>query len=362
MLRVKKHLRGYQPLCYVEGGILLAKRAKIFKSDLELADVDYLCKFPQTFKEKMLSLFRISSRIFRLDVRFALNVDNLYILMVCGDKIWRLDLITHHVSLDFVIPNSRTALYLSIIRCVNGGAGKIVFGDYFNNPDKRPARIWATDISETSSWEVAHEFQAGEINHIHNVISSDIDNKCYILTGDFGDGAAIWEADVKFEAVSPLVIGSQKYRACWAIVENEGLAYATDTQLEFNSFCNLKNRQVISSELIEGSSIYFGRNSGGYYFSTTVEPDEPSGNFVRDVFSYKLGKGILSSRSKIYSVGKDGKIQEEFIARKDFLPTRLAQFGSFTFPSGVFGGGNIIVFGVALARYDGCCLLLEHVH
>jgi hypothetical protein len=358
MLEVKKSLPGYQPLCYVKGGLLLARQKKIFRCDLYLENIEYLCELPQSFKEKCFSKVRLLARIFRLDVRCALNVDDKFALLVCGDKIWRIALDTFELTLDFIIPGSRTALYLTLLKGSAGEKGAIVFGDYFSNPDKSSASIWATDVGQESHWHVAHKFEENEINHVHNIISSDESDKCYILTGDFGDGAAIWEADKQIKNVTPIVRGQQKYRACWGVIDNGEIIYATDTQLELNSVCRLVDNAVTSSGQIEGSSIYFGKNQSRHYFSTTVEPDEPSGNFVRDVFSYKLGKGILSNFSKIYSIDEEKNIRVEFIGKKDIFPTRLAQFGSFTFPSGAMGNDNLIAFGVALGKYDGHCLLL----
>jgi hypothetical protein len=358
MLDVIKKLPGYQPLCYIKGGLILARRKKLYKCNLNLGDLEYLCELPRTFKEKYFSRSRLLSRIFRLQVRCALNVRDEFVFLVCRDQVWRLNLDTYSVTLDFEVPGNRTALYLTFIKGNNHSDDKVVFGEYFSNPDKVPVNIWATAVNAKSNWQVVYKFESNEINHVHNILYNDISDECYILTGDFGNAAAFFRTNSEFECVTPYMRGKQKYRACWGIIDNNGITYATDTQLESNSLCQLIDKKVLSSEQIEGSSIYFGKNNVGHFFSTTVEPDEPSGNFIRDVFSYKLGNGILSTNSKIYSLDNDKNINVEFIGKKDILPTRLGQFGSFTFPSGTFDGKGIITYGIALGRYDGCCLLL----
>ena len=178
------------------------------------------------------------------------------------------------------------------------------------------------------------------------------------MTGDFGDGAGIWVSNSALIDVVPIVRGKQAYRACWALVRENGLTYATDTQLEKNSLCKLVDGHLTRCETIEGSSIYFGENRTSLYFSTTVEPGEPSGNFLADLFSRKLGHGVLSDKSNIYSLDGENTISLEFQGLKDMLPPRLAQFGSFTFPSGMSSDKDIIAYGVALNSYDGCCILL----
>jgi len=361
-LRIKKQLPGYQPLCYVKDGLLLSHNKKIFISDCELENVRFLCDIPSTLKDKFILRSRVLSRIFRLHVRFAINVSNEFVLIVCGSNLWRINLETMVVRLDFVIPDNRTALYLTLVEGNGDRKDKVVFGEYFSNPNMDKVRVWGTDVDDVSSWHQLYEFKPNEINHVHNIICNEQQDDCYILAGDFEGAASIWKTDKEFETIAPWVRGKQKYRACWGIASGDGLAYATDTPLEFNSFCHMEGKEITSSEQIEGSSIYFGQNRNKYFFSTTVEPGEPSGSFIKDTFSYKLGEGILSNISKLYSVSSQNSIKVEFEGVKDILPARLGQFGCFMFPSGTMDSNDIIVYGVALESIDGCCLLLGDSH
>jgi hypothetical protein len=358
MLNVKRLLPGYQPLCYVEDRVLLAKNKRLFLCDGNLKNINFLCEIPTSYLEKFFSSFRLLSRIFRLQFRYALNVHDKFILLVLRNEIWRVNLETFEVKLDFVIPYNRTALYLTLVENKNGHSSKVMFGEYFSNPDKGTVRIWGAELDSNSDWEVLHEFEQNEINHIHNIIYDKQKDDLYILTGDFGDGAGIWVSNSTLTHVVPMVRGKQAHRACWAVVRENGLTYATDTQLEKNSICRLINGHLTCSEKIEGSSIYFGENRASFYFSTTVEPGEPSGNFLADLFSRKLGDGVLSDKSNIYALDDDNTISLEFQGLKDILPPRLAQFGTFTFPSGISSNKDVIAYGVALNSYDGCCVLL----
>lgn len=357
MLKIKKLLPGYQPLCYIENKVLLAKNKSLFLCNGNLEDIRFLCDFPASYLEKCASRFRLLSRIFRLQFRYALNVLDEFVLLVFRNEIWKVNLETSEVTLDFIIPDNRTALYLTLAENKNGSPGSVIFGEYFNNPDKASVRIWGAKLESTLDWQVLYEFEQDEINHIHNIIYDKKNDNHFILTGDFGDGAGIWISNSALTDVVPIVRGKQVYRACWGLIREDELIYATDTQLEENFICKLFDGNLSRSEKIEGSSIYFGKNGSLLYFSTTVEPDEPSGNFLSDLFSRKLGRGVLSEKSKIYSLDSKNSLTLEFQGLKDMLPPRLAQFGSFTFPSGMSNNKDIIAYGVALKSYDGCCIL-----
>jgi|SaaInlStandDraft_1057018.scaffolds.fasta_scaffold09333_3 hypothetical protein len=358
MLKIKKLLPGYQPLCYVENKVLLAKNKRLFLCDGNLENIRFLCEFPVSYIEKCAAKFRLLSRIFRLQFRYALNVLDKFVLLVFRNEIWKVNLETCEVTLDFIIPDNRTALYLTLAENKNGHPSRVIFGEYFSNPDKGIVRIWGAELESSLDWQVLHEFEQHEINHIHNIIYDKNNDNLYILTGDFGDGAGIWMSNSALTNVVPIVRGKQVYRACWALIRDTGLTYATDTQLEENAICRLVDGHLTRSETIEGSSIYFGENRTSLYFSTTVEPGEPSGNFLVDLFSRKLGRGVLSEKANIYSLDGKNSISIEFQGLKDMLPPRLAQFGSFTFPSGVSNNKDIIAYGVALESFDGCCILL----
>ncbi len=356
LYQIKASLKGFKPLCYVRDFLLLSKGGEIYVSDLELKNVHKVANIRLGFKKSIFSKFRLSARLFRLDINYALNVNDTFALIVFRDKIWRLDYSTWTLSLEFTIPEGRTALYMTHIKGHVGNKTVIAFGEYFNNPDKVSVNIWQKDFSLVNdNWTVAHVFSSGCINHVHNIIAGS--ENCYILTGDFGGGAAIYESDISFSKVTVMLSGTQSCRACWAIEDQSGLIYATDTQLEKNKLCFLAEGNLSELDQIEGSSIYYGQNADGYFFSTAVEPGEPSGIFLKDILSNELGPGILSNHSYIYKLGPDG-ISKVFLGTKDSVPMRLGQFGSFMFPSGKRDDGNLIVYGTALKSFDGCSVLI----
>jgi len=263
------------------------------------------------------------------------------------------------VGLDFLIPEKKTALYLSIVKSPNSDRRYVCFGEYFSNPDKDCVNVWAREISPSAQWFLAHKFERGMINHVHNIIDSPFVDRVYVLTGDFGSAAAIWTCTKEFKSFRVLLSGAQRVRACWATFRQTDIIFASDTQLELNNVYFSHDGSIRKIDVIEGPSIYFAEAKGCVYFSTSVEPGAPSGNFLRDLFCRKPGVGVRSNEAYIYSLDIANTIAPVLKAEKDFIPMRLGQFGSFMFPSGVSGSEQVVAYGVALKGFDDCALLLS---
>ena len=145
----------------------------------------------------------------------------------------------------------------------------------------------------------------------------------------------------------------------------DGRAFlATDTQLEFNQifYFQINGGTDITLESIatlDGSSIYSGKGPTEIFFSTTVECGEPTGNFFRDLFDTRPGPGILSSKASLMTVDGQGLISNLYSAEKDAWPFRLAQFGTFIFPTGTMPPDTLFAYGVALKGVDGACMVFR---
>jgi hypothetical protein len=356
MYKVEKMIKGYKPLCYVDNRLLLSSGYDLYLSKNDLSDVTYLTSIPTTTKQKVYSKFRFLSRIFRVGINFSLNLGDGTVLILCRSDVWILNYKTGVIKLDFTIPNSRTALYMTLL---NDSLGKrVAFGEYFKNLDKKPVNIWVKNLGSNneSDWSVIYTFDAGQINHVHNIVQTTSD--IYVLTGDFDNSAAIYK--MLNNNLIKIVGGNQSYRSCWLTEKNNKLIYATDSQFEANNVnvLDIDGLNMTTISPIEGSSIYYSETENGLFFSSTVEPGELSGNYVKDVLSYDRGEGILSDRAFIYLLGRDLKVSEILVGDKDFYPSRLGQFGTFTFPSGIRDDDDLICFGVGLKKFDNQCIYI----
>ncbi len=158
--------------------------------------------------------------------------------------------------------------------------GQAFWGEYFDNPGRDEVHIYAS-ADQGITWQVAHTFGRGTIRHVHNVLYDRWENWLWIFTGDYGAECRILRASLDFCSVDEVVAGSQQTRAVAAVVNEDGLYFATDTPLEKN-FIYYMSRQGRMERLgaLPSSSIYACQNRSGMFFSTMVEPSEvnPSRN------------------------------------------------------------------------------------
>jgi hypothetical protein len=361
-LKPYRELKNFKPLYWVGKRLVLSRGYSLYWSDETLSIPQIFSKLPVSFGLRVKSFFRLTERLFRSGIQTAELIDESHLLVVTRSFIWCVNLQTGSVSLDFEIPFGRRILFLTKV-IDNNNSSCILFGEYFNNPEKKSVHIWRRSCDKNSSWSIVHTFAEGEINHVHNICVGADSSELFVLTGDFGLGAAIWKTDLSFKKLKPVFRGSQDFRATWLRINNDLLIYATDSQLIKN---NLKvvfklgiGSQPLNFSPIEGSSIYFQNSANGVYFSTAVEPDEPSGNLLKDLFSREIGFGIRSANSVLYFYNFKGALTEVFKAAKDFYPFRLGQFGTFMFPGGTSPENILVVQAVALKRIDGNCLLFN---
>lgn len=349
-------LRGVRPLAVISDGIICYSKGSLYKFCFDLQEKIFLCQLPPPRGGRLVNYFRIVDRVLRASPTHAIVFDD-SVLIARRSEVWRFDLQTQKLSLDFTIPEGRRSLGFTSITQADGNQ-EIIFGEYFSNPDRRPVRIWGRS-KEAKGWSVRATFEEGEIEHVHAV--SCIGGKVYVLTGDFGAAAGVWASDMKFSNLHPLVRGKQEFRAAWMEELSERIYFATDTQLEKNGLYffdrDISKPSHKPLAALNGSSIYAGRGQGYIFFSTSVECGMPTGSFLKDLIDTKPGPGVLSSKSSLFAFDESGHVSEIYFAEKDFWPFRLGQIGTFMFPSGVMPANRLIAYGVALKSVDDTCLI-----
>ena len=215
------------------------------------------------------------------------------------------------------------------------GEKEIYFGEYIWNGEKGPVGIYKRS---KESWRKVYEFPAGIITHIHNIIFDEFRSRLIILTGDEDKESGIWTADLCFQNVEPLLVGSQQYRACVAFPTVDGIYYATDTPLEDNYIYflpfdqNQAKRKPEKIYELPGPCIYGTQFKGRMVFATSVEPNPELPTWKYRTTS-ELGRGVHTRESCII-VGESGgvfSISARF--KKDAMPMWLFQFGNVVFPT-----------------------------
>lgn len=196
--------------------------------------------------------------------------------------------------------------------------GRVFWGEYFDNPQRHEVYIYAS-LDQGLTWQVAHVFPKGSIRHVHNILYDRWENCLWIFTGDYGKECRILRASLNFTTVDEVAGGNQQTRAVAAVVNQDGLYFASDTPLEQNHIYHLSRRGRIQRlGALPSSSIYACKSRSGIFFSTMVEPSE-----------------VNSSRS-ITLFGSADRADWKSLAAwgKDSWPMKLFQYGNAFLPDG----------------------------
>jgi len=214
--------------------------------------------------------------------------------------------------------------------------GRAYWGEYFDNPKRDEVYVYAS-VDQGMTWSVAHTFAKGSVRHVHNVLYDQWENCLWIFTGDYGAECRLLRASLDFADVDEVAGGSQQTRAVAAVVNQNGLYFATDTPLEQNYIYYLSRRgKMLRLGSIPSSSIYACRNRSGIFFSTMVEPSE------------------VNSGRTVSLLGSPNGRSWEFLAcwPKDRWPMKLFQYGNAFLPDGENTTDVVAVSTIAVKGAD----------
>lgn len=322
--------RYMQPLFRDGHKMIFAIRNKIVSID-ESGNKENIISLPVSWFKNILLRSRLVNRILRLDVFRATQHGEYYFFCFQG-RLFSYNKSSKILKKELLFEKGNGPLIFCNLMGVSGFDDGLYFGEYFS--DIELDRIRILKRTDSGEWHACFTFQEGRINHIHALVPDKSNDCVWILTGDFGEAAAIYRATNNFKNVEPIVKGSQKYRACVAFPLKDNLVYATDTPYEKNHIRKLyktNSGSWLSKKLYEvNGPIVYGCETKDYYiFSSTVEPGHIKPNFFLNLLDRKRGIGILRNQVEIYSLKKsDNTLKLIDINPKDQLPARLFQFGS----------------------------------
>ncbi len=216
--------------------------------------------------------------------------------------------------------------------------GKIFFGEYFMNMEKKEVHIYCSeDNGET--WNVVYTFEKGNINHIHGIFKDPYTNLLWIATGDRDNECIIANTNDGFETLNIVFRGGQEYRTCALLFYKDNIVFATDSQYQKNFIKSFDRTTLEIKELqaVQGPVIRGGQIGDLSFISTDVEESE-----------------VNCDKHAYIWVSKDGITWKEvFSAEKDGFPY-LFQFGVFDIPGySVDSPDDTLYFtGKAVKKYD----------
>lgn len=195
--------------------------------------------------------------------------------------------------------------------------GKIYFGEYFMNMEKKAVHIYCSE-DNGDSWKIVYTFEDGNINHIHGIYKDPYTGLLWVATGDRENECIIANTNDGFKTLNIVFRGGQDYRTCALLFYKEHIVFATDSQYQQNYIktFNRETFKIKELQAVQGPVIRGGQIGDLSFISTDVEESEVN----------------LDKNAYIW-VSKDGITwKQAFSATKDSLPF-LFQFAVFDIPN-----------------------------
>lgn len=174
----------------------------------------------------------------------------------------------------------------------------VVFGEYYKNPKLSKVRIFKSS-NNMNSWDVAYEFQPGQIRHIHAIQTDPYSNQRWICTGDVKEQPMIAYSDDEFKTITKIGNGSQLWRACQLVFTKDEVFWGTDTSSDSISGIYRWDRSTLKIEKLQkiNGAVFFGTKlaNGTIVMSTDREGFE---NEIGD----KTTLFIIQNNLKITSI------------------------------------------------------------
>lgn len=305
---------------------------------------------PVSVMQRFLLKSRLCERALRLEPRFGVAVDGSNILLSFHGAMYRVNI---HSGSIIVEQEYRKGMNnpLKICSVDFDGYKSFLYGEYWENPLKDEVKIFKRD--SLGVWKSVFAFPRHSIKHIHQIVYDNYKNRFLIATGDDDNEAGIWESDLDFHDVKPIIRGKQCYRSCFVVPTETGFYYATDSPTVKNHIYSVTERKelyVTKVADLPGPCIYGKQVGKDIIFATSVEPDYTLSKW-RSRFSRKISGGIEGP----YSYLLFGNIREGFKIidriKKDWHSMWLFQLGNISFSDG--DSKRIFATGHALKKIDG---------
>jgi hypothetical protein len=332
--------------------LLVCKNLAIYIYSINQNKYRLIGRFPATPLKKILSHFRLTTRILRLEPRAVAKLtDNKYVISILHN------LFIVDIQNKKIIKIQQNRNGFSDVLNICSADDSVYWGDYGKNPERECVNVYK--MLPNGEIKIIYTFSAGTIRHIHNIIFDKVNEQFWIFTGDNESASGIYRVSKDWSSVSPYKVGQQKYRSVVGFPHNDGLIYATDSVESVNHIYTISSNgdeKVLCK--INGSCIYGGETKSFFIFSTTVEPSETNQAILG--FDNSTGKGILSKEVHIIAVNKhtlDTSVVEKFV--KDAFPMRLLQYGVAKFAIDTVRDDSAICNITACKHYDGKAMQLH---
>ena len=169
------------------------------------------------------------------------------------------------------------------MRCLRGSIamepnGTLYLGEYDRNRERRSVRIYCLPAGSTTM-EVAHEFGAGAVRHVHGLYRQPNTHHIWCTTGDIGQECRILVTEDRFKTLHTIGMGDESWRAVSLSFLGSTIVYGTDAEFVSNHIYALDTKNADRRCLSEvDGPVYYSSPLGPHLlFSVTAEgcPGQP---------------------------------------------------------------------------------------
>lgn len=186
----------------------------------------------------------------------------------------------------------------------------IIYGEYWNNPERRPVSVYAFD---PYTGDVQVLLSLKDKRHIHFVQQDECDQGMLLIgTGDEDNESGIYRYDLVTGALETIGCGSQDWRAVSLLQKDEYLYWGSDCPYKQNYIYRYCRHTGVAEKIqpISGPAYYSAISSQGRMFlATTIERRS-------------------EHRAVVYSSMDGNTWSEEGEWKKDIFPMLLFGFGT----------------------------------
>lgn len=310
--------KGYRVHHIDNSGVLyLSKGFAIYSSMNSMYSLKHEGQVELPLWKSFLSYFGLPSRLLRLGIHNIICTLDGSVIVFAEGKVYRKGIGARKFQKVFDIPFGKRPLRKAVC-CL--GSGRILFGEYWDNPNREPVRIFASD-DDGRRWDALYTFPKGAIRHIHCLAEDSYTGNLWIATGDNDNECYIGFSEDEGKSFQFILHGEQKFRTLDFIFCKTFIIYGTDAPDEDNGIYMIDrgNCSVKKLRQICGPAYYTTTTKQGVkIIATTVEG----------------GRGEKDKYARLYA-STDGLKWEELAKwKKDPFPKKLFGYGQIFFPTG----------------------------
>jgi len=326
-----------------DGKLFLGRKYDLYSYSTE-QHTELIARVPCSWKRKVIAPSRLLCRLFRHELRGAsIFSDGTKIIATRKGLYYgaKNETILHRAEMPLLDPPVIGPSNITLTK-----DEKILWGEYWGNPDLRAVRIFVS-YDKGRSYEPIWQFKPNEIKHVHNIVEDTQDDCYWVLAGDHFKQPGIGRLSKDLKQFDWLVKGEQKYRAVYVFPLKDRLVYATDSEKQPDYVCSLHKTTGKWEKVcdIPGSCIYAAKFGKWYTISTTSE------NFDFDTIASRTATLWISNDCENW--------QQVFTAEKDIWNKTYFEFGSLLLPRGEWKSDEIVFSGQAVKKYDNITCIAE---